>query len=367
MSAPRPALLSVLALLACAMLAVLAPPALAAAPPAPTILSGPEGPTTAQTAAFEFSGEPGSSFECNLDADRFSFDDDYSPCTSPDVYSNLALGGYAFSVRQIVDGITGPSATRAFTVVAPDVVPATPIIVAPPVVQTPAPDAPLVQTPAPDATRLDLTVGPTVTLRSSRLPVGCRLDAGSLASCSVSAYAGNKRLGAATKTFATTSSGEVSVKLSSSAMRLLRRPGGVRVTVRGEATTATGKNLTANARVGLLPRSTSASLATDKLFRGRSNRVSSAGRRLVARVARNLLLAVKVRCDGHTDKTGSARADRALGLRRAKAVCAALRKAGVRASLSSRTYGASRPKASNARARGRALNRRVELQVRYSK
>lgn len=356
MPVSRPALLSVLALLPCATLTVLAPSAVAATPPAPTILSGPEGPTTVRTATFEFSGESGASFECNLDSDRFSFDDEYTPCASPEVYPNLALGGYAFSVRQVVDGLTGPSATRAFSIVAAEPVAAPPLIVV----------SPPVQTPVADATRVDVTAGPTVTLRSNRMTVGCRLDAGSLASCSVGAYAGNKLLGRASEPFAGTLSGPVTVTLGTSAMRLVRRPGGVRVTVRAEAKTATGKVLTANAPIALLPRTVSTALATDKLFKRSSNRVSSAGRLRIADVARKLRLADKVRCVGHTDSTGSARANRALGLRRAKAVCAALRKAGVRASLSSRTFGESRPKASNTRARGRQLNRRVELQIRYA-
>jgi outer membrane protein OmpA-like peptidoglycan-associated protein len=348
MSVTRPVLLS---LLAGATLSLSASPALAA-PPAPTILSGPQGATTQRSATFAFAGQPGASFECNLDADRFSFDDEFVPCTSPDVYSNLSLGGYTFSVRQKAGGETGPAATRAFTVVAADPVPAPPVVIAPPTVQP----------PAPDASRLDVTVAPTLTLRSNRMTVGCKLDAGALASCSVGVYAGTKRLGSAPKTFAGVASGQVTVKLSTSAMRLVRRPGGVRVTVRGEATTATGKALTANAGVVLLPRTATASLPAAKLFKGRSTRVSAAGKRQLTKTARTLQYAKKVRCDGHTDKSGSARADRALALKRAKAVCAALRKAGVRASLSSRTYGSSRAKAG----KSRAANRRVELQIRYA-
>jgi outer membrane protein OmpA-like peptidoglycan-associated protein len=38
---------------------------------------------------------------------------------------------------------------------------------------------------------------------------------------------------------------------------------------------------------------------------------------------------------------------------------------GVHGRLSSRSYGEARPRATNATIRGRALNRRIELRVRY--
>jgi outer membrane protein OmpA-like peptidoglycan-associated protein len=50
---------------------------------------------------------------------------------------------------------------------------------------------------------------------------------------------------------------------------------------------------------------------------------------------------------------------------RAKTVCAALRKAGVTATLTVRTGGERQPRPTNRTAGGRALNRRVELLVSY--
>jgi len=63
-------------------------------PPETTIDSGPSGTVTSSTATFTFSAsEPGSTFECRLDAAA------YSACTSPQSYTNLAIGQHSFEVR----------------------------------------------------------------------------------------------------------------------------------------------------------------------------------------------------------------------------------------------------------------------------
>ena len=56
-------------------------------------------------------------------------------------------------------------------------------------------------------------------------------------------------------------------------------------------------------------------------------------------------------------------ANEELGLARAKAVCGYLRAHGVKGTFSTASRGETRPRASNRTARGRALNRRVELTV----
>lgn len=68
-----------------------------ATPPDTTIGSSyPASLTIATGAAFDFSSsEPGSSFECKLDAGSFA------PCTSPKTYSALADGSHTFQVRAI--------------------------------------------------------------------------------------------------------------------------------------------------------------------------------------------------------------------------------------------------------------------------
>ena len=71
---------------------------------------------------------------------------------------------------------------------------------------------------------------------------------------------------------------------------------------------------------------------------------------------------IKVRVEGHTDSIGTDAYNQDLGLRRANAVRVFLDKGGISSSrLSARSYGESRPIATNDTDEGRALNRRVEL------
>ncbi len=71
---------------------------------------------------------------------------------------------------------------------------------------------------------------------------------------------------------------------------------------------------------------------------------------------------VRVEIGGHTDNSGSVRANQRLSLARANTVKQTLVAAGVNADrLSVRGYGSSVPRATNRSAAGRGLNRRVEL------
>jgi outer membrane protein OmpA-like peptidoglycan-associated protein len=67
---------------------------------------------------------------------------------------------------------------------------------------------------------------------------------------------------------------------------------------------------------------------------------------------------------GYTDNTGNAEANYRLGLARADAVCAFVAQR-ARVACRALSYGEGRPRATNATAAGRALNRRVELQLTY--
>lgn len=98
-------------------------------------------------------------------------------------------------------------------------------------------------------------------------------------------------------------------------------------------------------------------------FRPHSSALASRARRLVERVAAAVPHARLIVCVGYTDDLGARSANVALGLARARAVCARLRSLGVRAAFKAESRGPQRPCASNATAGGRALNRRVEVTI----
>ena len=77
--------------------------------------------------------------------------------------------------------------------------------------------------------------------------------------------------------------------------------------------------------------------------------------------------ALKLEIEGHTDNTGSDKVNEPLSKARAKAVYDYLTaKGGVDASrLSSEGYGSAKPIADNKTAKGRSLNRRVEMKLKY--
>lgn len=82
-------------------------------PPAPAIVSGPEGETTSRSATFAFAdAEHGARLQCRRDGSRFS------PCTSPASYGSLSLGAHRFEV-QALDGAGNASAPtgRVWTIV----------------------------------------------------------------------------------------------------------------------------------------------------------------------------------------------------------------------------------------------------------
>jgi outer membrane protein OmpA-like peptidoglycan-associated protein len=100
-------------------------------------------------------------------------------------------------------------------------------------------------------------------------------------------------------------------------------------------------------------------------FGPRSYKLVRRARRLVERVAATAAHARRIICVGYTDDLGDRSENLALGLKRARAVCAILHALGVHASLEAESRGEAEPRASNATPAGRALNRRVELRIAY--
>lgn len=76
-------------------------------PPDTTLLAGPQNPTTATAAVFDFSSpDATASFQCQLDAGS------YASCSSGVSYDGLAVGSHSFSVRA-ADGAGNTDATPA--------------------------------------------------------------------------------------------------------------------------------------------------------------------------------------------------------------------------------------------------------------
>ena len=334
--------------------------------PTATITDIPGSPWNSSDVAVAFSSDDtDATFECKLD------DGAFAPCASPKDYTGLSDGQHDFEVRA-TDGLgnIGEAATGSWTVdtatpaqtavVPPTLPPTTP----PPPATPPAPTQPSTPTVSRDASSLRVVVARRGALRNARVPVGCRLDAGRLASCTVRAYANDVRVGAGAQTFTSGRLGSVRVKLTARGLRLVQRVGGVRLTFRATATTAAAKTLRGRAISRVLPLRAVA-VSTDGVFGAGSARLTATGRRYVKALAADLGDAALVVCTGHTDSVGSAASNQRLGSARAKSVCSQLRDAGVRAELHSRSAGERQPRAHNDTARGRALNRRVELTVSY--
>lgn len=77
---------------------------------APTITSGPSGPTASTTASFAFTGPKKATFRCRLDNAAFT------TCSSPMKYTGLGQGAHSFAVKTVVDGSESDAATSNWVV-----------------------------------------------------------------------------------------------------------------------------------------------------------------------------------------------------------------------------------------------------------
>ena len=102
------------------------------------------------------------------------------------------------------------------------------------------------------------------------------------------------------------------------------------------------------------------------LFEGSSNKLSEAALKEIEQIASIMKEHRKLRLilEGHTDSTGSEKQNYRLGLKRAEAVKEALAKVGVAASrIQTTSFGETRAIAPEVDEKNRALNRRVELEL----
>ena len=335
-------------------------------PAAPTIVAGPDGTVRPGTSGFAFAGEPGATLQCRLDGGA------WTTCGTSLDLTGLAVGGHVLEVRQIdAAGNTGLTAERRWTI-QPTPAPAPAGAAAPAATATPA---------ARTRRAVVGTVGtlggrpgaggtaaavPTAVVQGGDLPVGCKVDSGSIRTCTVDVRIDGTVVGHGTVTYAEPGvrSARVTVHLSGAARdRLQTGAGAVKATFTFRATTFGGPApLVGHATAALQPTARWI-MPSDGLFDTSSAHIAPKARRYLRSVAPALRGAKTVRCEGHTDSRGSRTSNARLGLRRARAVCAELRHLGVHAHLVAVSRGETQPRASNRTAAGRWRNRRVELRV----
>ena len=333
------------------------------APIAPKFTSGPTGSTSSKSATFDWTSEPGASFECRTDGGA------WGACVNPYALTGLSAGKHTFAVRQTdLAGNVGVAGIAEWTVGTEDQAPtATP-------------------TGTPTAVSPVLGQDASVAVKGDAATVGCRVNGGKLASCVVDVYA---RVTGADGDFAlarTTRAADgklvkigtgrvvskdgaarlsVDIVLNATGRKLMAdKLAGVDVVLKIEAKTVEGPKLNSRKVAKLVP-AHQLIVPTEGLFASGKFKVRAKPAHLLAKIAGHLRKVKAVRCVGHTDSVGSTTANDKLGRERARAVCAALRAHGVKASMSTDSGGERHPRATNATARGRALNRRVEISVRY--
>lgn len=309
-------------------------------PAAPKLTGAPPAVTASRDAELTWTGEAGGSFTCTVN------NRPPAPCSSPLRLSGLTPGRHTVRVYQSNAAGAGAVLEFSWTV-----------------------------------TEARLDVGAKLAVKSDDLTVGCKVQGVTIARCVVDVFADvpagtGKKARAAKKTKIgtgqlktdkTTNALDIELTLNATGKRLVNRLGGVKVSLDMTAwPQGGGAKLTAKGASRLLPSSVKVTPATG-IFRYRSAKLTPRARAWVKTTAKGIGPAVGVRCTGHTSRSGHGlpEANRRLGLRRAKAICAALRQAGVKVTTSARTAGETQPRSSNRTAAGRERNRRVELRVAY--
>jgi outer membrane protein OmpA-like peptidoglycan-associated protein len=350
-------------------------------PAAPAGLVAPSD-SESSNASIPFTPLHGLTYECSLDGGA------YVACTTPAVFTGLAVGPHTFKVRAVNAASTAGQPAIATWLVKATPTPQPPVDPTPtpePPVSTPTPVPPVATpTPVPPKPSFTATVGgkdagtsrssaATVQVARQSVDVGCRMTGVKLDSCTVKLYAQaptGKAAAAAQvlvgKGFvqAKASTGKLSVRvvLNATGRELLRRsPKALVVKVAISGKPVSGDPITATGSARLVAKRSSVTVggfATDEAT------LSPAAKRALIKVAAKLRGGATVRVTGYTDSVGDdVRYLRQLALERAKAVRTFLAAHGANASYTLAGRGKSHPRATNATARGRALNRRVVLDI----
>jgi outer membrane protein OmpA-like peptidoglycan-associated protein len=311
------------------------------APPAPPFVRQPENATQETAARFELSLEPAATALCSVDSGPFV------DCTRGLDLKALAIGDHRIVARQTDSaGNVSPDTAYLWKVG--------------------------VDAKAGAPTALTASLGSkAVVERNQFVNIGCTLNRGSLKVCTVKAYAriGGRRILVGTGRGVNATEGRVDttvkLRLNATGRRLAKaRVNGLPVSLDVTGTPFGHRDLGAKlrsrfyaARVNELP--IIWPFDTDESL------LTGPGHRMVMRIASQVHKATEITCVGHTDSQGTDAHNIALGLHRARVACAALTRAGVTAKMGAQSWGEARPRATNSTAKGRRLNRRVELIVRY--
>ncbi len=229
--------------------------------------------------------------------------------------------------------------------------------------------SPVVPSPPKPDPRADLQVKKRVVVSSGKkasVPVTCAVRNGTASTCKVTltatVHGSTTVVGRGTSRPGTKTTAKVRVKLNAVGRSLAATPNGRRFTAQMVVKTGSGATLHGQKRTRVVARSFT--LARPVYFGFASAKVGKADRGYLRRVGKSLGPVKRVTCIGYADSSGSERTNKALGLKRAKATCAAL-KLSKRVHAKVVSLGEGSPVASNRTDKGRALNRRTTVTLRY--
>jgi outer membrane protein OmpA-like peptidoglycan-associated protein len=214
------------------------------------------------------------------------------------------------------------------------------------------------------APTLSVSLGTHGVLRTARaaIAVACRLSAGPATGCAVRLTAGGVTIASGT--------GHSTVMLHLSRTGRRRLAGSLhplRVTAHAtaHATAQLGAAHLHAAAGGTLALARQSITTPNRAFMGNGATLSPGAARRLARLAGQIGDATEIRCVGFTANLGLGVTPQALalGLARARAVCATLRHDGVHARYRTSSQGTRDPLASNYTPQGQSLNRRVVIRI----
>ncbi|QIX25355.1 OmpA family protein [Nocardioides sp. JQ2195] len=197
--------------------------------------------------------------------------------------------------------------------------------------------------------------------RVARVPATCAVRHAKIRSCKVTLFA--KVGGDLTKVGAGSAKGKrVKVRLNAVGRAVAATPGGK--VMKGQMTVRTTRSRKLWDRDRTQVVSRRFTLVRTPMFAISADRVRVIDASYLRAVGNKVRRVRTVTCTGFTDSQGSEAYNRTLGLRRAKAVCKALRLPS-RVRVVTRTLGERRPVADNGTPAGRARNRRVTVTLHY--